>query len=136
VLKINCIHDHEGGHDAIDPLGTLSISDGQSVIVVKTTYLDSWLVALIGALEQIRSVDHSVVEVSEEQRGIHLHRTADGRVHMSYDGTTVVAESWRALESSIRTAANIFLKTIDVWPSAGKNEFLKPIRRFVGTTPN
>lgn len=136
MLKINCIHDLENGPDAIDPLGTLSISDGQCTIVVKTTYLDSWLVALIGALEQIRSVGHAVVEVSEEPTSLQLKRASDGTVIISYEDKTVVAESQRALDFSVRTAAGTFLRQVDAWPSAGKNEFLKPIRRFVSTTPN
>jgi hypothetical protein len=136
MLTIDCIPDLEEGPDAIDPLGTLRISDGQSAIVVKTTYLDSWLAALIEAVDRARSVDHFAVEISEEPSGLHLDRTPNGTVFISRDGNKVIAENWLALERSVRTAASAFLKTVGGWPSAGKNEFLKPIRRFVGITPN
>ncbi len=47
MLTITVTFEEESGLDLDDPLGDISISDDQTTLVLKTTYLDSWLAAMI-----------------------------------------------------------------------------------------
>jgi hypothetical protein len=130
VLTIKPIVDQEDGIDEIDVLGDLLISDTISTIVLKTTFLDSWLGALIEANAKLRDAGELVVNVSEELVPIQMHLKSDGRVVISYENRMVLAESPEAVDLALKDAAKSLLETVGNLPRSRMNTVLESIRLF------
>lgn len=119
----------------MDPLGKLVISDGDSEISIDTTYLDSWLAALIDGLQQLSATGHVRVD-TEEPKPIEIDVVPEGHLLISYKGKQVVAEGLKELELALRAAVSDFLAGIEDCPEASQNRLIDPIRRFWVTTQN
>lgn len=135
-FRIRCDFDPESGRSGIDPLGKLVISDGQSEILIAPTFFDSWLAALIDALERLRSSDHANVEVSEEAEPILVEVSTDGHLVFSHKDRKVIAEGPKEFENALFQAAKSFLDELQDSPDVWRNRFIDPIRRFVMTSRN
>ncbi len=135
MLRINIAFDEELGPGGLDPLGKLIISDGETEILIDTTYLDSWLTGLIDGLQQLRTKTHVIVE-SEEPTPIEMDIATDGRLIISHNGKKVVAGGLKELEFALRIAVNRFLSDLKDSPEASQNRLIDPIRRFWATTQN
>jgi hypothetical protein len=131
TLKVN--FEKETGLDAIDPLGDLTISDGVSTITVKTTYLDSWLAALVAGYNQAREANHVTVEVPEEPQPLLIDVTPEGLLSISYENQTLIPQAPKELKAALRRAAQTLLSAVDTLPDSQRNTFLDPIREFIST---
>jgi hypothetical protein len=120
----------------MDPLGKFVLTDGQSWIVIDSTYLDSWLSSLISALNRLRSTDRVTVEISEEPDSIEIVVAADGKLRLSYKNQNVSADSLKELEVSLRAAVGSLLNVLNNLPDTSQNRFIDPIKRFWATTQN
>jgi hypothetical protein len=136
MLNINIDFEKETGLDAIDPLGDLTISDGISSIAIKTTYLDSWLAALISGYNQSRDANRVAVEISEEPQPLLIEVTPAGLLSISYENQTLVPQPPQDLKAALRGAAQYLLKALDSLPDSQRNTFLDPIREFISTESN
>jgi hypothetical protein len=130
VLTIKPIIDQEEGIDEIDVLGDLLISDSISTIVLKTTFLDSWLVALIEARAKLPNASQVVVNVPEELEPIRMQLRPDGLVTISYENQMVLADSPDAFDLALKVAAKSLLEVIGSLPRSRMNTLLEPIRLF------
>lgn len=131
MLAIKLTFEDETGLDVIDPLGDVAISDGVSAFVIRTTYLDSWVAALIFGYDQTRSADSVSVEVSEEPKPITIRGTPPGLFTISYEDQTLQPQSRQDLKVAILNAARDLLTALDKLPNNRRNKFLDPIRQFV-----
>jgi hypothetical protein len=129
ALKVS--FEKETGLDAIDPLGDLTISDGVSTITIKTTYLDSWLAALVAGYNQTRDANHVTVEVSEEPQPLFIDATPEGLLSISYENQTLIPQAPKELKAALKRAAQSLLSAVDPLPDGQRNTFLNPIREFV-----
>lgn len=136
MLTIKLTFEEETGLDAIDPLGDVTISDGVSAFTIRTTYLDSWLAALISGYNQSRSADSVTVEVSEEPQPIKILGTPAGLLTISYENQTLQPQSAQDLKVALRNAAVDLLKALDGLPNDRRNNFLDPIRKFIAAGSN
>jgi hypothetical protein len=130
MIKISFTFDSDAGVNAIDPVGDLLISDGRSLVLLKTTYLDSWLEAMISAQSQAKVAKHLRVGVPEEPEPVLIDRLPDGQLKITYRGKTVVADAPEALEAALRTASRSFLEAIRESPERERNKIIDSIRRF------
>jgi hypothetical protein len=139
MLTIACTFDEELGPGGMDPLGNITISDGQSQINIEETYLDSWLVALIESIDQLGSRSGCNLK-TEERDPMEIHLAFGGRIEISYKDRTVRAEGVRELEIAVRAACVDFFQTLETSDKARReascNRSLDPIRRFLLTTRN
>jgi hypothetical protein len=130
VLTIKPIIDQEDGIDEIDVLGDLLISDAISTIVLKDTFLDSWLGSLIEANAKLRDVEQVVVNVPEEQESIRMQLRCDGLVAISFEDQTLLADSLDAVDLALKDAAKSLLDVVGSSPRSRMNTLLEPIRLF------
>jgi hypothetical protein len=135
VLTIRCAFDEEFGPDGVDPLGNIVIADDCSAILIETTYLDSWLAALIDTLPHLSVVGHFKVE-AEEPDPVDIEVIADGSLHISYRQQRVVAARVREFEFALRSAVGAFLGKLENSPNVARNRLIDPIRRFWLTAEN
>jgi hypothetical protein len=135
MFKIDCRFDEESGLDGIDPLGTLTFSDGEAEIAIEVTYLDSWLAGLIDALLQVNDNSHARVE-TEEPKPLEIEATTSGRLVISYEGRSVTAEGVKELEFALRAAAAHFLGALADVEGVSQNPTIDLIRKFSLTTPD
>ncbi len=129
MLTIRLDLDLENGLDEIDILGDLTISDVHSTIMVKTTFLDSWLVELINAADRLPSEGHVDVE-AEEPVPIQLKLSPDQHVTLSREGQSVVAVSMSDLHAALRNAAKSLLDAVGNLPRSHINKDLDVIREY------
>jgi RHS repeat-associated protein len=134
MVKISFTFDDGAGVNAMDPVGDLIISDGRSDVVVKTTYLDSWLEALIRAYKRVRAEEHVTVRVPEEPQPILIDGLPDGRLTITRSGKAVLAEAPEALEAALKAVSRSFLDAIQELPETSRNKIIDPIRQFA-TSP-
>jgi hypothetical protein len=130
MLTVTFTFEEELDLDANDPLGDLSISDGRSVITIKTTFLDSWLVALIEAHDK-RNEDHMRVEVAEEPFFLRIDVDSSGLLTINDGKLSLSPQSRDAFYRALRTVSESFLRAVLVLPDGHRNTFLEPIKRFV-----
>lgn len=131
TLKVN--FEEETGLDAVDPLGDLTISDGVSTITIKTTYLDSWLAALIAGYNQSRVANHVTVEISEEPQPLLIDVSSEGLLSISYEDQTLIPQAREDLKAALKRAAESLLNALNPLPDVRRNTFLDPIREFIST---
>jgi hypothetical protein len=130
MLTIKLRLDEGGGLDPIEVLGDLTISDGHSAIVVKTTFVDTWLESLIVAHHKLKLSGDVKVDV-QEPSPLRVRMNPDGSVRISYEDQEVVADSLTALETALRTAARPLLDAIGDLPRSHLNTALKTLREFL-----
>jgi hypothetical protein len=130
MLTIKLDLDEEFGVDEIDVLGDLTISDGQSAIVVKATFLDSWLEELVSAANRLPSMGQVAVEAPEEPAPIRIELGSDKRITLSREGQIVVANSMADFNAALKDAAKSLLEKVDNLPRSRQNASLDPIREY------
>jgi hypothetical protein len=131
MLNVSITFDEETKLDAIDLLGDLRISDGHSTIMIATTFLDSWLVALIEAYDQTRTAGHVKVEVPEEHFFLQIDVGVSGLIAISDGKSTLQPQSRDAFYRALRAASEYFLKVVVVLPGSERNTLVETIKMFV-----
>lgn len=130
MLSINLDLDLEDGLDEIDVLGDLRISDGHSTIVVKTTYVDSWLEELIEAAKRLSSEGHIQAVAPEESVPIQLELDPGKCVTISRQGQIVIADSMSDFHRALNDAAKLLLDAVGNLPRSRINKSLDIIREY------
>ena len=128
TIKLNL--DEEYGLDEIDVLGDLKISDGHSTIVVRTTFLDSWLAELINATDGLSKAGYIDVAVPEEPVPMRIELSTDKRVTLSREGQIVVADSISDFNAALKDAAKSLLDAVGELPRSHQNKILDAIREY------
>jgi hypothetical protein len=136
MIDIKLAFEKEAGLDLMDPLGDITISDGSSSIVLNTTYLDSWLAALIAGYKRVRGANHVSVEVAEEPIALHIEVTPNGLLSISYEDQALIPQPPEALEAALKKASKFLLEALGTLPDGPRNSFLDPIREFISTGSN
>ena len=86
----------EDGLSADDPLGSITITDGDGgIITQEATYLDSWFEALLHGVRSIKAGEEQTIEMVEEPDPLELemkksslefrHDEAGARITLEYD---------------------------------------------------
>lgn len=65
-MNISFTIDQEAGIDPHEPLGNITISDGNSRLSIESTYLDSWFDVLIDGLNGLKTQNKLTLEILEE----------------------------------------------------------------------
>ncbi|MEQ8469065.1 hypothetical protein [Coleofasciculus sp. E1-EBD-02] len=107
-MKIEWKLDEEGGIDPIDPVGDISISDGERTIQEESTYLDSWFDALIAVGKAIKSGNNLAVEIAEEPYNLKLELVSSG-AEISYKNKTILVNKVDEFIEVIRQSATGFV---------------------------
>jgi hypothetical protein len=130
MFKIECNFERDSGRDAIDPLGGINISDGNSTLVLKNVYLDSAFAALIQGLSELRIQDHASVEILEEPNPLRFDAGANATIRISYGNQEILAPTRDSLETALRKGAKTFLSALSDLPDSQRSETLEAIRKF------
>jgi hypothetical protein len=133
VFRIVCVFEKESGADVRDPLGDVEFSDGRSSILVRTTYLDSWIEGLIKSLVEIRTGKSTQVGIPEEPNSLHVEVGADGKVTVRGGDSVVTADDKRAFENALLEASRFFLSRIADKEDPSDNPAVQKIRNFCKT---
>lgn len=129
MVEISYTFDEEMGRNGIDPLGTLTVSDGRSAFVIDTTYLDSWFSGLVGAFSQVAAAGYARVE-GEEPIPIEIRHDGE-RLAISYGSATVFAANLGEFEEALKETSRRFLDDLKDLPDAPRNSTLDPVRSFL-----
>lgn len=135
MLTIKLDLDLKYGLDEIDVLGDLSVSDGHFTILVKTTYLDSWLVELIDAANRLPKAGHIDAAIEEEPEPMQLELTSEKRVRLCRKGQIVVADSMADFNAALQDAAKSLLDAVGSLPQSHINASLDRIREYYQKKP-
>ncbi|MGH9396163.1 MAG: hypothetical protein ACRD18_04860 [Terriglobia bacterium] len=130
MFSISCAFDKESGVDAMDPFGDIRLTDGRSTILIPSTYLDSWLKALVKALDQVRNGTSFAVAIPEEPKPLQIDVGIDGIITVRHGGETVVAEDSHAFEGALRVVCKTFIGRLSHLSEAFSNPAITAIRRF------
>lgn len=136
MFTITCSFEEESGADAMNPLGDLEFADGHSILLISTTYLDSWLESMIEAINQIRTGATFEVSVPEERETLHLNVGADDRVTIRYENDVVVARDRQEFETALREACTHFLNGVSNQDESTRNPAIQRVRMFSQSTAN
>lgn len=130
MFRIVCAFEKESGADARDPLGDVEFADSRSAIVVRTTYLDSWIEALINSLDEIRAGKSTQIQIPEEPASLYIDVAADGKIRLRSGDILVTAGDRRAFENALLEASRFFLSRIAGQEEASSNPAIQSIRVF------
>ncbi len=130
MFYIRCIFEAESGLDVTNPLGNLQIGDDCSELVVPTTYLDSWLEALVNTIPKIRGDAELTVSIPEEPEGMQIKSLPNGAVSVRFKTKRVLAASKREFEDALRNTSLTFLSALGAMEGADSNPAIVLIRKF------
>ena len=129
MLEISFRFDPEYDLSAKDPVGDLTISDGQSVLIVKEAYLDFCFAALTDACKRLVTVDNVSEDVGEPDQLI-VERIPGGNLRLSYGNQTLMIGTFEAFEAAVRQATESFLKSIKSLPDFDENDFPRLLQQY------
>jgi hypothetical protein len=113
-MKITFELDRTEKLDPYDPLGNLTISDGQKCVAIEATYLDSWFAALIKGLESLPLRQKVTITVLEEPDSLVLIRD-DKKTHVVCQGQSldINVSDIQDFKESLRFAIQDFLAQLE-----------------------
>lgn len=113
--------------EAIDPLGDITISDEKgNSIIIKCTYLDSWLDALLSGFIKIKSETKAEIVVPEEPAHVYLEKYDSG-LTLSCSGVSTLSVTIDEMETALIATANEFVMEMRELPRAETNTILSSI---------
>jgi len=130
MFKINCLFEKETGTDAMNPLGDIEFTDGRSTVAVRTTYIDSWLDALIKSVYRIRQGENPEVAIPEEPVILYMKLDESGGVTVREGNYAVRAKDSLAFEEALRVACGSFLEGVTEQEEAAHNPAIREIKAF------
>lgn len=130
-MKIYFTLYEDGGIDPIDPVGDIVLTDGQTEIRVKATYLDSWLEVLLDGLAGFQKGEKLQLEIPEEPDFLVVEPFNSG-FKISYKEKQIIAKSFTDFSKEIARVSQDFLVKINQ-KNVGKesNPILQKIQEFV-----
>jgi hypothetical protein len=111
-------------------LGDITLSNGDTVLQERQTYLDSWLDALITGLQAVQGGKAIRVDIPEEPEPLVFEPVEKG-VRLSYRAMAIEVESVEAFHCALLLAATTFLQTLAGVEGWERNALLHGIRDFV-----
>lgn len=136
MFAIKCSFEKDSGTDAVDPLGDIELADDHSTILISKTYLDSWLDAMVGAINQIRVGAGFQISVPEEPEPLHLSIGTDERITIRFANKVVVANDRGEFEKALRDACTTFLRGVGSQDKSSRNPAIQRVRMFYESTAN
>jgi hypothetical protein len=129
-MKIAWRLDEEIPLDPENLLGDITLSNGDTVLQERQTYLDSWLDALITGLQAVQGGKAIRVDIPEEPEPLVFEPVEKG-VRLSYRAMAIEVESVEAFHCALLLAATTFLQTLAGVEGWERNALLHGIRDFV-----
>ena len=130
-MKIYFTLYEDGGSDPIDPLGDIILTDGQTEIQVKATYLDSWFEVLIDGLEGCQEGKKLQLEIPEEPDLLAIKPFNSG-IKLSYKNKEIIVENFPDFRKEIIRTAQKFLVKLNLIDIGNiQNPVLQKIQKFV-----
>ena len=120
--------------EALDPdnlLGDIALSDAQTCVEERDTYIDSWLVALITGLQAVQAGQSISVDIPEEPAPLAFIPVGKG-VHIAYRTSVLKVESIEDFRRAVCLAAEALLQQLASVPRGESNPPINSIRDFVG----
>ncbi|HBB35192.1 MAG TPA: hypothetical protein DDZ80_03500 [Cyanobacteria bacterium UBA8803] len=130
TMKIEWTLYEEEGIDPIDPVGDITVTNGQTTIQVEATYLDSWFDALITGIKGVQTGSKVTVEIVEEPDLLRFE-PSNGGVKISYKNTAIVVSRIDEFIQALKLAAKDFLLRLDQIKGCECNNLLNLIRDFL-----
>src|SRR6266446_7583071 len=100
--------------EALDPdnlLGDITLSEAQTRLEERDTYIDSWMVALITGLQAVRAGQSISVDIPEEPAPLAFIPVGKG-VHITYRTSVLNVESLEELRRAVCIAAEVLLRQV------------------------
>jgi hypothetical protein len=130
-MKIYFTLYEDGGIDPIDPVGDIILTDGQTEIQVKATYLDSWFEVLIDGLEGCQEGKKLQLEIPEEPDLLAIKPFNSG-IKLSYGNKEIIGENFADFKKEIIRNAQEFLIDLNLKNIGNiQNPVLRKIQEFV-----
>src|SRR5262249_44832383 len=120
--------------EALDPnnlLGDITLSDAQTRLEERDTYIDSWLQALIAGLQAVQAGQSISVDIPEEPAPLVFIRVGKG-VHIAYPTGVLNVESLEELRRAVCIAAEVLLRQVAAVQGGESKPPINSIRDFVG----
>lgn len=111
-MNISFILDREEKIDPNEALGDIIISNKQSEIEVKSTYLDSWFDVLIDGYRSLEKQDNIILEIAEEPELITFSSIQNG-YKISYSNQLIVFEYIEDFYQSLLNSTENFIKEFE-----------------------
>jgi hypothetical protein len=129
-MQITVTLDESEKIDPIDPIGDILITDDQTTIGERLTYLDSWFDALITGLKTVEKGESIAVEIAEEPEKLVFEPWQEG-MRISYRGQSISVAKISEFTTDLKLAANEFLNKLNCESEFDSNDLLQIIRDFV-----
>ncbi len=107
-MKIFFTLDQTGGVDLNDPIGNIMITDGQTLLLIESTYLDSWFDVLMDGFKSLYKKNKITLEIVEEPEMITFEPVLDG-FKISYRKQALFFRNLNDFYQSLLIAAKEFL---------------------------
>src|SRR5262245_32838875 len=120
--------------EALDPdnlLGDITLSNAQTRLEERDTYIDSWLEALITGLQVVQAGQSISVDIPEEPTPLAFIPVGKG-VHIAYRASVLNVESLEELRRAVCIAAEALLRQVATAQGGERNPPINSIRDFVG----
>jgi hypothetical protein len=112
-------------------LGDITLSDAQTHLEERDTYIDSWLVALITGLHAVQAGQSISVDIPEEPAPLAFIPVGKG-VHIAYRTRVLKVESLEELRRAVCLAAEVLLRQVAAVQGGESNPPINSIQDFVG----
>lgn len=131
-MNVSYILDREDGVDPTDPLGDLEFVDqAGKKLVLKDTFVDTWLVALLKGLISSESLKIGSIEVLEEPYKIELYLQGENVTLALED--QLVESSVEGVVSAVRLASRKLVDELSEFEGFDKNMALKELQLLLRT---
>lgn len=123
--------DPADGIDPDDPIGDITLTNGQTTLSIESTYLDSWFETLINGFKSLQINQKITLEIPEEPELIIFEPIVEG-FKISYGKKALFFQSLNEFLQPLLLAAQEFLAQLDQ-NSRQKDSFpnLVNLRQFI-----
>lgn len=130
-MKIYFTLYEDGGIDPIDPVGDIILTDGQTEIQVKATYLDSWFEVLINGLEGCQEGKKLQLEIPEEPDSLTI-RPFNSGFKLNCKNKEIIVENFANFRKEIVKTTQEFLVKLNLTNIGNsQNPVIQKIQEFV-----
>lgn len=134
-MKISFTLDQDEGIDPNDPIGDILLTDGNIVLSVESTYLDSWFDVLIDGYKSLQNKNKVTLEIVEEPEVITFEPVLEG-FKISYGKQELFFSSLNEFYQSLLTSAKELLFQLHPDQENLTNfPLLTKIRHFIEESP-
>lgn len=113
-----------------DLVGDVRMESGGEIIREHSTYLDSWLTAIVQGLEALQVETAVSIELLEEPDPLRFELSGS-RISVSYGPQTLTVPCMADLEEAVALATAAFLRDVERLTGACEGEPLAELRAFM-----